>query len=63
MEVTIHFYISVFKKRGSVLKKLKYIQLFAFLAIVGGLSIGSFVAKDREFSDNENRYLAKPPKL
>ena len=45
------------------MKKLKYIQLFAFLAIVGGLSIGSFVAKDREFSDNENRYLAKPPKL
>ena len=45
------------------MKKLKYIQLFAFLVIVGGLSIGSFVAKDREFSDNENRYLAKPPKL
>lgn len=45
------------------MKKLKYIQIIAFLAIIGGLSIGSFTAEDREFSENENRYLAKAPKL
>ncbi len=44
------------------MKKLKYIQIIAFLAIIGGLSIGSFTAGDREFSENENRYLAKAPR-
>ena len=32
----------------------------AFLALVSG---GSLLMKDREFSPNENRYLAEPPRL
>lgn len=35
----------------------------AFLLVIGGLSIGSLCMKDREFADNENRFLAKPPKV
>ena len=35
-------------------------SLVVFLALV---SIGSFVASDREFSENENRYLAQFPEI
>ena len=45
------------------MKKLKYIQMIAFLAIIGGISLASFAIKDREFSENENRYLAKVPDI
>ena len=35
----------------------------AFAVMVAGISLGSFLAKDRDFSENENRYLASVPKF
>ena len=34
-----------------------------FVLFVGGISAAGFIAKDREFSPNENRYLSDPPKF
>lgn len=39
-----------------------YIVAGTFLVLIGGISIGSLIVKDREFSPNENRYLSKAPK-
>ena len=33
----------------------------AFLLVIGGISVGSLLAKDRDFSPNENRYLSGVP--
>ena len=41
--------------------KNSYIVTGAFLLAIGGMSIGSLLAKDREFSPNENRYLSGLP--
>lgn len=35
----------------------------AFIVAVGALCLVSFIGKDREFSENENRYLAQMPKI
>lgn len=42
--------------------KHSYIVTATFLLLIGGISAGSMVAKDREFSPNENRYLSSVPK-
>ena len=46
----------------SNLSKNSYIITGAFLVAIGGISVGSLLAKDREFSPNENRYLSGLPK-
>lgn len=38
-------------------------RVIVFLLIIGGMSVGNIIVKDREFSENENRYLAEFPKL
>lgn len=45
------------------MKKSKLIIVLAFLLVIGGVSIASLIAQDREFSDNENRYLAEKPTI
>lgn len=44
------------------MSKNSYIIIGAFLLAIGGISVGSLLAKDREFSPNENRYLSGLPK-
>lgn len=44
------------------MSKNSYIITGAFLLAIGGISVGSLLAKDREFSPNENRYLSGLPK-
>ena len=44
------------------MSKNSYIVTGAFLLVIGGISVGSLLAKDREFSPNENRYLSGLPK-
>ena len=44
------------------MSKNSYIITGAFLVAIGGISVGSLLAKDREFSPNENRYLSGLPK-
>lgn len=43
------------------MKKKSYIVSGIFLLVIGGISIGSLLAKDRDFSPNENRYLSGKP--
>lgn len=43
------------------MSKNSYIVTGAFLLVIGGVSVGSLLAKDREFSPNENRYLSGVP--
>ena len=43
------------------MSKNSYIVTGAFLLVIGGISVGSLLAKDREFSPNENRYLSGVP--
>ena len=43
------------------MSKNSYIVTGAFLLAIGGISVGSLLAKDREFSPNENRYLSGVP--
>ena len=43
------------------MSKNSYIITGAFLVAIGGVSVGSLLAKDREFSPNENRYLSGVP--
>lgn len=43
------------------MSKNSYIITGAFLVAIGGISVGSLLAKDREFSPNENRYLSGVP--
>ena len=45
------------------MKKTKLIPALAFLLVIGFLSVGGWLAEDREFSENENRYLAEKPKF
>lgn len=45
------------------MKKSKIIMVLVFLLVIGGISILSFAAKDKAFSENENRYLAERPVL
>lgn len=35
----------------------------AFVLMIAGLSLGSFLTKDRDFSENENRYMASRPEF
>ena len=44
------------------MKKIDLITAVLFILLVGTLSIGSIIKKDRDFSPNENRYLATLPK-
>ena len=42
----------------------RYIAVsLAFVVLVGGISLAGLLAKDRSFSANENRYLAKAPEF
>ena len=45
------------------MKKIKIIEVIAFLTVVAGISILSFTSEDKDFSENENRILAKAPKF
>lgn len=45
------------------MKKIRVGIVIVFVAFLVFISGGSLVAKDREFSPNENRYLAEVPKL
>lgn len=45
------------------MKKIRLTIIICFLVFLAGISAAGFLAKDREFSPNENRYLAEPPKL
>ena len=45
------------------MKKTFIVKALAFIFLLGGLSLGSILAKDVVFSDTENRYLARMPKL
>ena len=45
------------------MKKTFIVKALAFVLLLGGLSLGSILAKDVVFSDTENRYLARMPKL
>ncbi len=45
------------------MKATKLIMAAAFLAVIGTVSIAGPLVKDREFSENENRYLAEKPKF
>ena len=43
------------------MKKIGIAISVTFLVLVGGISALGFLVKDREFSENENRYLASAP--
>ena len=45
------------------MKITKWIMSGSLMVFLVLISIGSFVAKDREFSENENRYLAQFPEI
>ncbi len=45
------------------MKKIRVMITVCFVLFVGGISAAGFIAKDREFSPNENRYLSDPPKF
>ncbi len=49
--------------KGDFMKKPKILMVFAFLFVIGGISISSFCIKDRKFAENENRYLAQVPDI
>ena len=44
-------------------KKYSIFLTVLFSLFIGGILVGSFLLPDKEFSELENRYLAKPPKL
>lgn len=46
-----------------MLKKIRVMVVMVFLSVLAFVSVGSLIAKDREFSPNENRYLEEKPKL
>ena len=43
------------------MKKKSLATVLVFLGFIGGLSLLTFTGKEREFSENDNRYLAKMP--
>ena len=45
------------------MKKISVTMIVIFVAFLALVSGGSLLMKDREFSPNENRYLAEPPRL
>ena len=45
------------------MKKIRLATIIVFLAFLALVSGGSLLLKDRDFSPNENRYLAEPPKF
>lgn len=45
------------------MKSSKIMIIVTGCLMIGVVSVGSFLAKDREFSENENRYLAETPKI
>lgn len=45
------------------MRRFRFITAVCFLVFIFGISAAGFIAKDREFSPNENRYLAELPKL
>lgn len=45
------------------MKKIRLVIVIVFLAFIAFVSCGSLIIKDRDFSPNENRYLAELPKL
>lgn len=45
------------------MKKIRIGIVIIFAAFIAFVSGGSLIAKDREFSPNENRYLAEPPEF
>ena len=45
------------------MKKIRVTMIVIFVAFLALVSGGSLLMKDREFSLNENRYLAEPPRL
>ena len=45
------------------MKKKRLAAVLVFHGFIGGLSLLTFTQKDREFSENENRYLAKMPSI
>ena len=45
-------------------KQLKnYIMIVCFLLFIFGFTVASFISEDREFSENENRYLQQAPEF
>lgn len=45
-------------------KQLKnYIMIVCFLLFIFGFAVASFLSEDREFSENENRYLQQAPEF
>ena len=44
-------------------KKYSIFFIVLFSLFIGGILVGSLLLPDKEFSELENRYLAKPPKL
>ena len=45
-------------------KQLKnYIMIVCFLLFIFGFAVASFISEDREFSENENRYLQQTPEF
>lgn len=45
------------------MKKIRVIVVLVFLSFIAFVSVGSLLARDREFSPNENRYLEERPKI
>ena len=56
-------FIFPFFRRHRSLKKIRVTMIVIFVAFLALVSGGSLLMKDREFSPNENRYLAEPPRL
>lgn len=46
-----------------IIRAFTILLIVAFLLLTAGLGVYSFVAKDREFSDSENRVLASMPQI
>ena len=45
------------------MKKARLLLAEFFVLFIAIIAIGSLIAKDRDFSENENRYLAEIPKF
>ena len=45
------------------MKNMRLVITICFIAFVVGISAAGFLQKDREFSPNENRYLAEAPEF
>ena len=45
------------------MKKARLLLAEFFVLFIAIIAIGSLIAKDRDFSENENRFLAEMPKF